>query len=102
MEFWSLLCGSRYGRGVWGTMDTCICMTESLCYSPETIRTRLSAIPQYKIKSLKKYNIKEILPQCMSKSVMPIFSSKTFIVSGLEFRSLIHCEFIFMYGVRQF
>ena len=37
----------------------------------------------------------------MSKSVLPMFSSKTFIVSGLTFRSLIHFEFIFVYGVRK-
>ena len=30
-----------------------------------------------------------------------IFSSKIFIVSGLMFRSLIHFEFIFVYGVRK-
>ena len=36
----------------------------------------------------------------MSESVLPIFSSKSFIVSGLMFRSLIHFEFIFVYGVR--
>ena len=29
-----------------------------------------------------------------------VFFSKSFIVSGLRFRSLIHFEFIFMYGVR--
>ena len=34
-------------------------------------------------------------------SVLPLFSSKSFIVSGLTFRSLIHFEFIFMYGVRK-
>ena len=37
----------------------------------------------------------------MSKSVLPLFSSKSFIVSGLTFRSLIHFEFIFVYGVRE-
>ena len=37
----------------------------------------------------------------MSSSVLPIFSSKSFIVSGLTFRSLIHFEFIFVYGVRK-
>ena len=37
----------------------------------------------------------------MSKSVLPIFSSWSFILSGLIFRSLIHFEFIFVYGVRQ-
>ena len=34
----------------------------------------------------------------MSKSVLPMFSSKSFKVSGLTFMSLIH--FIFVYGVR--
>ena len=30
-----------------------------------------------------------------------MFSSRSFIVSDLTFRSLIHFEFIFMYGVRK-
>ena len=34
----------------------------------------------------------------MSSSVLPL---KSFIVSGLTFRSLIHFEFIFVYGVRK-
>ena len=37
----------------------------------------------------------------MSLGVLPVFSSKSFIVSGLTFRSLIHFEFIFVYGVRK-
>ena len=37
----------------------------------------------------------------MSLSVLPIFSSKSFIISGLTFRSLIHFEFIFVYHVRK-
>ena len=37
----------------------------------------------------------------MSESVLPIFSSRSLIVSGLTFRSLIHFEFIFAYGVRK-
>ena len=37
----------------------------------------------------------------MSSSIVPMFSSKSFIVSGLTFRSLIHFEFIFVYGVRK-
>ena len=35
----------------------------------------------------------------MSKTVLPMFSSKNFIVSGLTFRSLILFEFILVYGV---
>jgi len=37
----------------------------------------------------------------MSESVLPMFFSMSFIVSGLMFRSLIHFEFIFVYGVRK-
>ena len=37
----------------------------------------------------------------MLESVLPMFSSRGFIVSGLMFRSLIHFEFIFVYGVRK-
>ena len=38
----------------------------------------------------------------MSESVSPMFSSKSFIASGLTFRSLIHVEFVFVYGVRKY
>ena len=38
----------------------------------------------------------------MSESVLPVFSSRSFIISGLTFRSLIHFEFIFVYGVRKY
>ena len=38
----------------------------------------------------------------MSESVLPMISSRSFIVSGLTFRSLIHLEFIFVYGVTVF
>ena len=34
-----MLCGDLDGNGVWGRMDTCIYMTESLLCSPETITT---------------------------------------------------------------
>jgi len=35
------------GRGVWGRMDACICMAESLCCPPETI-TALFVIKSFK------------------------------------------------------
>src|SRR5574342_180400 len=38
----------------------------------------------------------------MLESVLPMFSSRSFIVSGLTLRSLIHFEFIFVYGVRKY
>ena len=34
----SMSCGSLDWRGVWERMDTCICMAEPLCCSPETIQ----------------------------------------------------------------
>ena len=37
----------------------------------------------------------------MSETVLPMFSSRCFIISGLTFRSLIHFEFIFVNGVRE-
>ena len=36
---------------------------------------------------------KKILLWFMSKSIFPMFSSKSFIVSGLTFKPLIHLEF---------
>ena len=44
---------------------------------------------------------KRILLWFMSWSVLPMFSSKSFIVSGLTFRSLTYFEFTFVYGVRE-
>ena len=38
----------------------------------------------------------------MSKSVLPLFSSKSFEVSGLALKSLIHFELILVYGVRKY
>ena len=37
----------------------------------------------------------------MSKTVLPMFSLKSFIVCGLTVRPLIDFEFIFLYGVRE-
>ena len=37
----------------------------------------------------------------MSERVLSMFSSKSFLVSGLTFRSLIHFEFIFVYGFQK-
>ena len=54
-ELCSMLCGSLDGRELWGRMDTCIWMAESLHCLPETIRTFFIAILQYKIKSFLKW-----------------------------------------------
>ena len=44
---------------------------------------------------------KKSLPNPMTWSFCPMFSSKSFIVLSLTFRSLIHFELIFVYGVRK-
>ena len=33
----SMLCGNLDGRGVWGRMNTCVCVAESLCCPSETV-----------------------------------------------------------------
>ena len=38
----------------------------------------------------------------MLKTVLPMFSSESFVMSGLIFRSLIHFEFTFIYDVREY
>uniref|UniRef100_A0A8D0YN80 Uncharacterized protein n=1 Tax=Sus scrofa TaxID=9823 RepID=A0A8D0YN80_PIG len=43
----------------------------------------------------------KMLLSFMSESVWPVSSSESFMVSDLIFRSLIHCEFIFVSGVRK-
>ena len=45
---------------------------------------------------------KKILLRFMSESVLPVFSSKSFMVSGFTFRLLIHFEFIFVYAIREY
>ena len=49
-----MLCGSLDGRGVWGRMDTCIFMAESLHCSPETITALLIDYTPIQNKKLKK------------------------------------------------
>ena len=44
---------------------------------------------------------KKMLLQFMSESVRPIFSSKSFVISGLKFSSLNHFQFIFVYHYRK-
>ena len=49
------------------------------------------------------YSGDEAIKYCCNlfQSVLPLFSSKSFIISSLTFRSLIHFELIFVYGIRE-
>ena len=53
MELCSMVCGGLDGRGVWGRMDACICMPESLRYSPETTTTLLTGYTPIQNKNFK-------------------------------------------------
>ena len=44
-ELCSMLCGSLDGSGVWGRMDTCVCMAQSLCCPPETTMSSVEYTP---------------------------------------------------------
>ena len=54
MGLCSILCGNLDGRGVWGRMDTCKFMAESLCCSLETVTTLLIGYTPIQITKLKK------------------------------------------------
>ena len=56
MELCAMVCASLDGRGVWGRMDTRICMAEFLCCSPETITTLLTG---YTLIQNKKFKVWE-------------------------------------------
>ena len=45
--------------------------------------------------------LKKMLPWFIAESVLPMFSSKSFTVSSLAFRSLAYFELIFVYGVKE-
>ena len=45
--------------------------------------------------------IQNELLQFMSKNVLPMFSSRSLMLSSIIFRSLIHFEFVSVYGVRK-
>ena len=54
-----MLCSGLDGTGVWGRMDTCICMTESLCCSPKTPTTLLiDCTPIQNVLGVKEIKIK--------------------------------------------
>ena len=59
---------SLVGREVWGRVDTCICMAESLCCSLETITTLFVnwLYPSTKLKTIFKNNLK-VKDQCVTK-----------------------------------
>ena len=60
MGLYSVLCGSLGGTGVWGRMDTCLRMAESLCCSPETTTISLISYTPIQNKKFKVWKAKAI------------------------------------------
>ena len=57
-----MLCASLDGKGVWGRMETCICMAEPLLCSPETISTLLIGYtPIQNVSGVKKIKFKKVI-----------------------------------------
>ena len=54
MELCSMLCGSPNGRGVWGRMDTCICMAEFTTHLKLSQRCLLVSYTSLQNKKFKK------------------------------------------------
>ena len=85
----SMLCGSLDGRGVWGRMDTCICMPESLLCSPEAITTLLTGYTPIKKKIKKRKSKKGISVSCIQDCRQRTFPTWTVFSSN---RSLSLCQ----------
>ena len=58
-----MLYGRLDGRGIWGRMDTCISMTESLRCKPETITTLLISYTSVQKKEVLIQHCKSIILQ---------------------------------------
>ena len=56
------------GKGVWGRMDTCMCMAESFCCVPETITMLLTDYTQIQNKKLEKKERKPNNTNCLKGS----------------------------------
>ena len=53
----SVLCGSLDGRGLWGRMDACVCVTESLCSPHKTLTTLLISYQFSSVRSLSRLRL---------------------------------------------
>ena len=97
MELCSTLYGSLEGRRVWERMNTCICMTDSLHCSPETIATLLTGHQFSSVQSLSRvrlFVIPWIAAHQASLSITNSRSSRrlTYIESVMPSSHLILCR----------
>ena len=96
-----MLCGSLDGRGVWGRMDTRICMAESFCSSPETITTLLIGYTPTQNKLKNKCTCNFIRNcQIVFQSDWPIFHTNQPLVGDAVYSHLgqhWYCVFFFLF-----
>ena len=76
-------------------MDHCLCCAKAFYLDEVPIVHLCFCFSAFGDVSSKK------LLQLRSKRLLPVFSSRVLMVSCLSFRSFIHFEFIFVYGVRR-
>ena len=74
MNLSSVLCGSLDRRGVWGRMNTCVCMAELFCLSLEIITAMLTG---YAPIQNKKSNLKKRDYRFFKKIKQPVNHSKS-------------------------
>ena len=55
-----MLCGSLDGSGVWGRMDACMCMAESLCCASDTVTILLIGCMSIHVASLVAQMVKNL------------------------------------------
>ena len=70
MELCSMYCGSQDGKGVWGWIDTCICMAVPFCCSPETITTLVIGYTLIQNKRFKRKKKKEEIVKKTNTAVL--------------------------------
>ena len=85
-ELCSMLCGGLDGRGLWGRMDTCVCMAESFCCSLEAITTSLTGYTPIQNKKFKVWE--EFSHKFFKVFFILLFSS------GTSFTFLLVCSMI--------
>ena len=98
-ELCSMLCGGLDGRGLWGRMDTCMCMAESFCCSCDAITTLLTGYTPTQNKKFKVWE--EFSHKFFKVFFILLFSSGTssaclLICSTIPYRSPRLYSFLFI------
>ena len=96
--FWKLILCHHYLLPLWGLSFHLVCSFLCSAKSLSLIRSHLFIFISITLGG----GSWKILLWFMSLSVLLMFSFESFITSCLTFRSLIHFEFIFVYGFRKY